>query len=109
MPDIDEISEGLYFEEYAKGKEKELERLATDQSLMLAYKSMLNNPDGKRVFWDILSLCGVFQDAMTGNSRTYYNLGRQSVGHYIMAALNIGNAFEDVLKFSKLRPEDDNG
>ena len=109
MVDISELAEGLYLEDYIKGEKDELRRLSDNADLMLAYKSMLNSPDGKRVLWDILSFCGVFQNAMTGNSRTYFNLGRQSVGQYLMVALNIGNAFEDVLNFQKLKPEDDNG
>lgn len=111
MPELDlnELAEGLWIEDYAKGKQEELENLAKNQDLMLAYKSMLNSPDGKRVLWDILSFCGVFQNAMTGNSRTYFNLGRQSVGQYLMVALNIGNTFEDVLGLQKLRPEKEDG
>ena len=105
MVDINELAEGLYIEDYVKGEKAEFERLSENKDLMLSYKSMLQSPDGKRVLWDILSFCGVFQNAMTGNSRTYFNLGRQSVGQYLMAALNIGNAFEDVLNFQKLKPE----
>jgi hypothetical protein len=107
--DIKELAEGLYIEDYVKGEEQELERLANDKSLMLAYKSMLQSPDGKKVLWDILSFCGVFRNAMTGNSKTYFNLGQQAVGQYIMVALNIGNTFEDVLDFQKLKPEDEDG
>ena len=76
---------------------------------MLSYKSMLSSADGKRVLWDILSFCGVFQNAMTGNSRTYFNLGRQSVGQYLMVALNVGNTFDDVLGMQDLKPEDTDG
>lgn len=109
MPNIEELAEGLWIEDYVKGEKDELERLAKNKDLMLSYKSMLQSADGKRVLWDILSFCGVFQNAMTGNSRTYFNLGRQSVGQYMMVALNVGNTFEDVLDFQKLRPEDKDG
>lgn len=107
--DINELTEGLWIEDYVKGSEKELEQLAKNKDLMLAYKSMLNSVDGKRVLWDILSFCGVFQNAMTGNSLTYFNLGRQSVGQYLMVALNVGNTFDDVLGFQKLKPEKKDG
>jgi hypothetical protein len=109
MVDINELAEGLYIEDYVAGSDKELTRLSEDKELMLSYKSMLSSADGKRVLWDILSFCGVFRNAMTGNSKTYYNLGQQSVGQYIMVALNIGNTFEDVLGFQKLKPEDTDG
>lgn len=103
--DLSKLAEGLYIEEYAEGEKKDLQRLADNKELLLAYKSMLNNPDGKRVLWDILSQCEVFQNAMTGNSWTYFKLGKSSIGQYIMLALNIGSAFEDILNFKKLRPE----
>jgi hypothetical protein len=104
--DLNELAENLYIEDYDKGQKDELERLAKNQELVLAYKRLISDPDGKRVLWDILQFCGVFQNAMTGNSRTYFNLGRQSVGQYLMIALNVGNSFEDVFKFKKLRPEE---
>ncbi len=104
--DINELAEGLYLEDYAKAQEKELSQRLENKKLLAAFKNVLRHPDGKRVMWDILSFCGVFQNAMTGNSRTYFNLGRQSVGQYMMLMLNLGNKFEDVLDFQKLRPED---
>lgn len=106
MPDLSELAEGLYLEDYIRAEQKELENKVTNEELLMAFKSMLKSPDGRRVLWDLLSFCGVFQNAMTGNSRTYFNLGRQSVGQYIMVMLNIGNKFEDVLNFQKLRPEE---
>ena len=106
---VDELAEGLYIEEYVKDEKKELEQRLKNEALLLSFKTMLSSPDGKRVLWDILSFCGVFQNAFTGNSRTYFNLGRQSVGQYIMVMLNLGNRFEDVLDFQKLKPEDKDG
>ena len=103
--DIDELVEGLYLEDYAKGQEKELSVKIKDDGLKLAYKRLLTDPNGKVILWDILSFCGVFNNAMTGNSKTYFNLGRQSVGQYIMLMLNLGNSLDDVVGFQKLRPE----
>ena len=107
--DLEELAEGLYLEDYAKGELQELERLAADEALILSYKVMLSSPDGKRVLWDILSFCGVFRNAMTGNSKTYFNLGQQSVGQYLMMALNVGNKFDDILGMQKLKPEKKDG
>ena len=107
--DINDLAEGLYLEEYAKGQKKDLENRLKSKQLLLAYKSLMKTPDGKKVLWDILEFCGVFQNAMTGNSWTYFNLGKGSVGQYIMLALNIGNTFDDVLGFQKLMPEDKDG
>ena len=103
--ELKELTDGLYIEDYANQANKELEKLAANEQLVLSYKAMLNNPDGKRVLWDILSFCKVFQNSMTGNSWTYFNLGQASVGQYIIAAINIGNSFDDVLGFQKLKPE----
>jgi hypothetical protein len=104
-----ELSEGLYLEDYVKAQAKQLEQKLKNEGLLLAYKSLLNNPDGKRVLWDILEMCGVFQLSMTGNSWTYFNEGKSSIGLYIMTMLNIGDKFEDILGFQKLKPEKDNG
>lgn len=109
MVDLSKLAEGLYIEEYSDGEKKELARLTANKELLLAYKRMLSHPDGKRVLWDLLTFCEVFQNAMTGNSWTYFKLGKTSVGQYIMMALNIGNVFEDVLEFKKLKPEDTDG
>lgn len=98
-------AEGLYIEEYAQSQKKELEQKLKNESLLLSYKALLNSPDGKAVLWDILSVCGVFQLSMTGNSWTYFNEGKSSVGLYLMTMLNIGNKFDDVLGFQKLKPE----
>jgi len=102
---IDELSEGLYIEDYVEDQKKALDQKLKNESLLLAYKSLINSPDGKQVLWDILSVCGVFNLSMTGNSWTYFNEGQRKVGLYIMTMLNIGNRFEDVLGFQKLKPE----
>ena len=105
---IDEITEGLYIEDYVEDQKKNLEQKLRNESLLLSYKSVMNSPDGKRVLWDILSVCGVFNLSMTGNSWTYFNEGQRKIGLYIMTMLNIGNKFEDVLGFQKLKPEKKN-
>jgi hypothetical protein len=106
MTDLAELAEGLYIEDYVLDEKKELEKKLKNESLLLSYKTLLNNPDGKRVLWDILSMCGVFQLSFTGNSRTYFNEGKRQIGLYIMTMLNVGNQFEDVVGFQKLRPKD---
>ena len=108
---IDELTEGLYIEDYVEDQKKALEQKLKNESLLLSYRTVMNSSDGKQVLWDILSVCGVFNLSMTGNSWTYFNEGQRKVGLYIMTMLNIGNRFEDVLGFQKLKPEvkDDNG
>ncbi len=105
--DLKELAEGLFIEEYVEGDKKEIERRLENKKLLLSYKKLLAGHDGKRVLWDILSYCEAFQNAMTGNSWTYHKLGKQAVGQYIMTMLNLGNRFEDVLGFQKLKPKED--
>ena len=107
--DFNELTEGLYLEEYAKGQEKELATRIQNEGLKLSYKKLMTDPDGKVILWDILSYCGVFNNAMTGNSKTYFNLGMQSVGQYVMLMLNLGQNLDDVVGFQKLRPEKKDG
>ena len=107
--DINDLSEGLYIEGYIESQKKNLAEKLKNDALLLAYRSVMNNPDGKQVLWDILSVCGVFQLSMTGNSWTYFNEGQRKVGLYIMTMLNIGNKFDDVLGFQKLKPEKKHG
>jgi len=104
--DIDALSEGLVFDEYVKGQEKEFEKKLKDEGLLLAYKTLLKSPDGKRVLWDILELCKVFHLSMTGNSWTYFNEGTRHVGLYIMTMLNLVNNVDDVLNLKKLIKND---
>ncbi len=107
--DIDKLSEGLYIEDYIKAQQKELKQKLKNESLLRAYQVMMKDPSGKQVLWDLLSMCGVFQLSMTGNSWTYFNEGKTSVGLYLMTMLNLGNRLEDVLGFQKLKPEDKDG
>jgi hypothetical protein len=47
--DIRELAEGLYLEDYVESEKKELEQRVKNDALLLAFKTMLKNPDGKRV------------------------------------------------------------
>lgn len=41
---------------------------------------LMSSPRGRRVFWRLLKRTNVFGSSMTGNSQTFYNEGRRSVG-----------------------------
>lgn len=107
MVDLNELAEGLWIEDYARGEEQQIEQRLENKQTLLSYKNMLKHPDGKRVLWDILTYCEAFQNAMTGNSWTYHKLGKQAVGQYVIMMLNLGNKFEDILEFQKLKPQED--
>lgn len=104
MVDIKELFEGLVIEDYAKQQEKLLEQKAKDEDLARAYHMMSKVADGKRVLWDIMSFCGVFQLSMTGNSYTYFNEGKRQVGLYLLTMLKMGGAMEDLEKIEALKP-----
>ena len=48
--------------------------------LRLAIQNLLNNPDGKLFLFRLIERTGVFASSFTGNSATFYNEGRRSVG-----------------------------
>ena len=109
MVDINELTEGLVFEEYIKAEEKHLKAKQENEDLMGAYRSMMRNPDGRRVLWDILEKCRVFHTSMTGNSFTYYNEGARSIGLYLMSILNVISSFDDIMTINRIKPDGDDG
>lgn len=62
------------------------------QQAMDDLNAVLGTPAGERVIWSILDACGVFRTSMTGNSQTFFNEGRRSVGLEIFAAINEADA-----------------
>jgi len=49
--------------------------------------SVMATSQGKDVIWEILSLCGIYDSQFTGNSGTFFNEGRRSVGLDIIQML----------------------
>jgi len=49
---------------------------------------ILGTAEGKRVFWKMMEFCKVFEESFTGNSETFYNEGRRSVGLKILGDIN---------------------
>ena len=43
-------------------------------------QTVLKTEQGKDFVWEILSLCGIYDNQFTGNSGTFFNEGRRSVG-----------------------------
>ena len=48
-------------------------------------RSILKTPGGRRFVWRLLEDAGVLKDAFTGNSNTYYILGKQAFGKFLLA------------------------
>jgi hypothetical protein len=65
----------------ARKREKLKERMRNDDLTFV-----LGSPQGRRFFWDVLDRrAGTFSGSFTGNSQTFFNEGRRSVGIELMA------------------------
>lgn len=84
--EISELHKILY------GEEELSQDLIKHQALSLVrdYGSVFGTAEGKKVLWDILNNAGIFAGMFTGNSQTFYNLGRRDIGlrvlEHVMAA-----------------------
>lgn len=61
---------------------KDLERQKKDD-----LATILTTPQGRRFVWDMLEFCGIYKDSFTGNSTTFYNEGRRSVGLWLLSEI----------------------
>lgn len=66
------------------GRRKERDRVEAIKQL---YKKVLNTPEGRAVFWDLLERAGVFRSVWHASALIHYNAGRQDFGHELMAEL----------------------
>ena len=66
--------------EQIKQREKERRRQELED-----LRSILRIPAGRRFVWRLLEDAGVLKDAFTGNSNTYYILGKQAFGKILLA------------------------
>ena len=60
-----------------------------------AYRAVFQTPEGKRVLFDILTMCGIYDRAFTAeNNATNFLLGKQEAGKAVIARLDqIDNRF----------------
>ena len=65
-----------------KREKKRIERHARD------WAGFANDTAGRRVLYEILAMCGMYRQPMTGNSQTFFNLGEQNVGLRIISELD---------------------
>lgn len=68
-----------------KGREKK-ERNEQEQYLE-DVRDVLSAPAGRRVLWNIIETTQPMSEAFTGNSTTFYNEGRQSIGRALLNML----------------------
>lgn len=73
-------------------------------------KKVLSSRSGRNVLWKILGECGTFRSVMTGSSYTFFNAGKQDLGHYLMAEIEQADqdALFEMMKENKQQGEDSN-
>ena len=55
--------------------------------LVLNLKEVLSTSAGRNVLWHILDNAGIYTSSFTGNSQTFFNEGRRSLGLYILSLM----------------------
>ena len=68
-----------------------------------ALAKVLATEEGRQALWEIMADCGTFVNAFTGNSQTFFLLGKQFIGQKILLAINE----IDFRIFSKMQEEAD--
>lgn len=56
--------------------------------LLLNAKAVMETTAGRRLLWHILDICGIYAPSFTGNSQTYFNEGRRSVGIHLLGLMD---------------------
>lgn len=76
-----------------------------------AWRNMMRTDDGKCLFADLMRACGLFDSAFTGNSATFFNLGRQQVGMHVLRRVAGANLTTDaaLTKWLAFLAEEANG
>lgn len=76
------------------GRDKELDDI----------RFILSTPQGRRVYWRLLSQFGIFKTSFTGNSTTFFNEGQRNAGLFLLSELNDADpeAYVLMMKESKL-------
>lgn len=54
-------------------------------------RHVMASPQGRRALWRVLTECQVFGSIMETNARIYYNSGKQDVGHWLLAEMNMAS------------------
>lgn len=54
-------------------------------------KKLLDIPAFRRFYWRLLSECGVYTTSFTGNSTTFFNEGRRSIGLWGIEQIMVAN------------------
>jgi|TARA_R110000824_G_scaffold69297_4_gene178639 hypothetical protein len=76
-------------EAYDTGNPKQITKKKTKAAIAkerrdAALKQILSGREGRGFVWRTLEKCGVYKTSFTGNSTTFFNEGRRSVGLEIL-------------------------
>ena len=88
-------------------REKKLERKArlARRQFESDLSKTFGSATGRRVLYEILSLCEIYSDSFTGNSQTFYREGKRAIGLQIIEMVGI----EVYLKTLRENMEEGNG
>jgi hypothetical protein len=70
---------------YSRIKDEEKLRKAEAALFLKDLRTVIRTPEGVRVIRAVLDRLGMFDPAFTGNSKTFYNLGRREAAQEIFA------------------------
>lgn len=62
-------------------RESQIERDLRMKNQLDDMKWLLSHVEGRRIAWRLLEECGVFKLSFTGNSTTFFNEGKRSIGN----------------------------
>ena len=77
---------------------------AADESAVKNSKAKAKREDGLLVFHDLLQKAGVYRISFTGNSSTFFNEGKRSLGLELLEMMENSKP-ESLIKIIKLKQE----
>jgi len=88
-------------------KEKDVKNYELQEQADL--KFVLASAQGRRILWKYLSVSGVYEQSFTGNSTTFFNEGRRSIGLLILADIMEANPESYLQMMMESKGDDQNG
>lgn len=96
------MSEPSVFELEAERKKIAAEQKRERQKEIDDVRKILKTPEGRRLFWRLLSKCGIFRNSFNPNSNlTAFNEGQRNVGLNLLNDVNEA----DITAFAKMQNE----
>lgn len=56
--------------------------------LLANVRAVLATTQGKELLWEIMSMCGIYNNTFTGNSSTFFAEGKRAIGLEILGLLS---------------------